>query len=66
MAMSPGGAHQNRQKRLDDIDGGFVASNCGAVAGSRATMAMRFELALPALGETEARLATLGSTRPES
>jgi hypothetical protein len=45
---------------------GFVASNRGAVAGGRATAAMRFELARQALGETEARLATLGSARPDS
>jgi hypothetical protein len=44
---------------------GFVATNRGAVAGSRAAVTARLELTRRELGEAEARLAALGPIRPE-
>jgi hypothetical protein len=44
---------------------GFVATNRGAVANSRAALFSQLESARKELGETEARLAALGMTKPE-
>ena len=44
---------------------GFVATNRGAVANSRAALSSQLESARKELGETEARLAALGMTKPE-
>ena len=44
---------------------GFVATNRGAVANSRAAQSSQLESARKELGETEARLAALGMTKPE-
>jgi len=43
---------------------GFVATNRGAVASSRAALSSQLESARKELGETEARLAALGMTKP--
>ena len=44
---------------------GFVATNRGAVANSRAALFSQLESERKELGETEARLAALGMTKPE-